>query len=180
MLNILQTGRYCLNIIKEIDMTQTQMAKLLDVSDRTLRSWKERQGKLYALLERLDLNQAEELLSQKDEQHILRLIDNQHYFQESRAFERELFKFLVSKFDVSVLKKMAKNTTLSKEARARSAYLYTFLTKKPIKLSFTLRQRVGLYHERKKESGDGLAGHYGLLSGVDANRFNQFKTKGLN
>ena len=63
-------------------MTQTQMAKLLDVSDRTLRSWKQRRDKLYTLLERLDLSQAEELLSQKDEQHILRLIDNQHYFQE--------------------------------------------------------------------------------------------------
>lgn len=86
-------------------MTQTQIAKLLNVSDRTLRSWKQRQDKLYVLLERLDLNQAEELLSQKDEQHILRTVDNQHYFQKYRAFERELFKFLVSKFDVSVLKK---------------------------------------------------------------------------
>jgi len=54
------------------------------------------------------------------------------------------------------------------------------LSKKPLKLSFTLKNRVGLYHERKLESGDGLASHYGLKSGVDMNRFNQYKTKGLN
>lgn len=161
-------------------MTQTQMSKLLDVPDRTLRSWKKNRNKLYTLIEKLDYAQAEELLSQKNNTHILKLLENQEYFHEYRAFERELFKFLVSKFDVTVLKKMTKDTTLSKEARARAAYLYSFLTQKPIKLSFTLKNNVGLYHERKQASGDGLASHYGLLSGVDAHRFNQYKTKGLN
>lgn len=161
-------------------MTQTQMSKLLDVPDRTLRSWKKNRNKLYTLIEKLDYAQAEELLSQKNNTHILKLLENQEYFHEYRAFERELFKFLVSKFDVTVLKKMTKDTTLSKEARARAAYLYSFLTQKPIKLSFTLKHPVGLYHERKQASGDGLASYYGLLSGVDAHRFNQYKTKGLN
>lgn len=161
-------------------MTQTQMSKLLDVSDRTLRSWKNNRKKLYTVLERLDYLEAEELLTQKDNAHIIRLLENQEYFQNYRAYERELFKFLVSKFDVVVLKKLSKDTSLSKEARARSAYLYTFVTKKPLKLNFNLKERVGLYHERKLESGDGLASHYGLLSGVDINRFNQYKTKGVN
>lgn len=161
-------------------MTQAQMAKLLDVSDRTLRSWKKNRNKLYTLCSKLDYTEAEALLTQKDNNHIVRLLENQEYFEDYRAFERELFKFLVSKSDVTILKKMSKDTTLSKEARARSAYLYTFLTKKPIKLSFTLTQKVGLYHERKLESGDGLAQYYGLLAGVDMNRFNQYKTKGLN
>jgi len=161
-------------------MTQTQMAKLLDVSDRTLRSWKKNRNKLYTLLERLDADQSQELLLQKDNNHILKLLENQDYFQEYRAFESALFKVLVSKFDVNVLKKFAKETSLSKEARARAAYLYTFLTKISVKLSFTLNPKVGLYHERKQESGDGLAAYYGLLSGVDMNRYTQYKTKGVN
>lgn len=161
-------------------MTQTQMVKLLGVSDRTLRSWKTNRNSLYTLLDRLDFNQSEELLSQKDNMHVKKLLENQEYFQEYRSFEKELFKFLVSKFDTNILKKMAKDTAFSKEARARSAYLYTFLTKKPLKLSFSLNKKVGLYHGRKQESGDGLADYYGLLSGVDANRFNQYKTKGNN
>ena len=161
-------------------MTQTQMVKLLGVSDRTLRSWKKNRSNLYTLLDRLDYKQSEDLLAQKDNMHIKKLLENQDYFQDYRSFERDLFKFLVSKFDTNVLKKMAKDTTLSQEARARSAYLYTFLTKKPMKLSFSLSKKVGLYHERKQESGDGLANYYGLLSGVDANRFNQYKTRGNN
>ena len=36
-------------------MTQQQMSKLLDVSDRTLRDWK--RNRLYTLLENLDYNE---------------------------------------------------------------------------------------------------------------------------
>lgn len=161
-------------------MTQKQISKLLDISDRTLRSWKSNREKLYTVLEQLDYFEAQELLTKKDNAHILRLLENQNYFTDYRAFERELFKFLVSKFDTVVLKKFSKDTTLSKEARARSAYLYTFLTKKPLKLSFTLKHKIGLYHERKLESGDGLARYYRLKSGVNMNRFNQYKTRGSN
>ena len=67
-------------------MTQTQMSKLLDVSDRTLRSWKQNRNKLYTLIERLDYAQAEELLLQKNNTHILKLLENQEYFHEYRAF----------------------------------------------------------------------------------------------
>lgn len=38
-------------------MTQQQMSKLLDVSDRTLRDWKSNRNRLYTLLENLDYNE---------------------------------------------------------------------------------------------------------------------------
>ncbi len=156
------------------------MSKLLNISDRTLRSWKSRRTELYRLLERLDYTQAQTLVMQKSNEYIIRLLENQDYFNDYRSFERELFKFLVSGIDTKILKKLSKDTALSKEARARGAYLYTFLTKKPAKLSFTLKNRVGLYHERKLDSGDSLSGYYGLISGVDPRRFNQYKIKELN
>ncbi|NOX15227.1 MAG: hypothetical protein GXP61_04255 [Epsilonproteobacteria bacterium] len=161
-------------------MTQQEMSKLLNISDRTLRSWKNRRTELYGLLERLDYTQAQTLVFQKSNEHIIRLLENQKYFTDYRSFERELFELLVSGIDTKILKKLSKDTILSKEARARSAYLYTFLTKKPTKLSFTLKNKTGLYHERKLDSGDSLSGYYGLISGVDPHRFNQYKMKGLN
>ena len=38
-------------------MTQQQMSKLLDVSDRTLRDWKSNRSRLYTLLENLNYNE---------------------------------------------------------------------------------------------------------------------------
>lgn len=38
-------------------MTQQQISKLLDVSDRTLRDWKSNRSRLYTLLENLDYNE---------------------------------------------------------------------------------------------------------------------------
>ena len=163
-------------------MTQIQMSKLLGISIRTLQTWKLKKNreKLYVLLAQLDYHEAQELLAHKDHTHLIALLENQEYFTSYRDFEAELFKYLTSGTSTEVLKKMAKNTHLSQEARARSAYLYTFLTNKPLKLSFTLKQRVGLYHERNQDSGDGLARLYGLLSGVDMQRFNQYKMTGSN
>ena len=163
-------------------MTQSQMSKLLSISIRTLQNWKHKKNreKLYMLLEQLDYHEAQELLQQKEHKHLIALLENQEYFTSYRDFEAALFNYMTSKASTDVLKKMAKNTDLSKEARARSAYLYTFLTNKPLKLSFTLKQRVGLYHERNQDSGDGLARLYGLLSGVDMQRFNQYKMTGSN
>ena len=125
----------------------------------------------------------EELKSFKEpqnEEHIKMLLENQNTFTSYRDFEEELFKYLTSRGSTDVLKKMAKNTDLSKEARARSAYLYSFLTHEPLKLSFTLKQRVGLYHGETRDTGNGLARMYGLLSGVDMQRFNQYKMTGSN
>ncbi len=163
-------------------MTQSQMSTLLGISIRTLQTWKHKKNreKLYVLLEQLDYQVAQELLQQKDHQHLIVLLENQEHFTSYRDFEAVLFNYLTSKASTDVLKKMAKNTNLSKEARARSAYLYSFLTNKPLKLSFTLKQSVGLYHGRNQDTGDGLARYYGLLSGVDMQRFNQYKMTGSN
>jgi len=163
-------------------MTQVQMSTLLGISIRTLQTWKHKKNreKLYVLLEQLDYQVAQELLQQKDHKHLITLLENQEHFTSYRDFEAALFNYLTSKASTDVLKKMAKNTNLSKEARARSAYLYSFLTNKPLKLSFTLKQSVGLYHGRNQDTGDGLARYYGLLSGVDMQRFNQYKMTGSN
>ncbi len=163
-------------------MTQAQMSQLLGISIRTLQAWKHKKNRenLYVLLERLDYHVAQNLLMQKDNQHLIVLLENQEHFTSYRDFEEELFKYLTSGESADILKQMAKNVNLSKEARARSAYLYSFLTNKPLKLSFTLKQRAGLYHERNQDAGDGLARLYGLLSGVDMQRFNQYKITGSN
>ena len=73
---------------------------------------------------------------------------------------------------------MAKDTTLSKEARARSAYLYSFLTDKIVELSFKTKVDVGFYYGNKTETGNGLVRLYGLKNGIDMARFNQFKMTG--
>ncbi len=163
-------------------MTQVQISTLLGISIRTLQTWKHKKNRenLYVLLEQLDYREAQELLTQKDHKHLIALLENQEYFTLYRDFEAALFNYLTSKESADVLKKMAKNTDLSKEARARCAYLYSFLTHEPLKLSFTLKQRVGLYHGETRDTGDGLARMYGLLSGVDMQRFNQYKMTGSN
>lgn len=161
-------------------MKQYEMAALLNIPDRTLRDWKKSRKALYSLLEKLDPSYVEEILRKSNNLHVIKLLENQDYFDEYRAFERELFKYLTSGPNKEVLKKLAFDERLSKEARARSAYLYTFLTKKPLKLEVNLPKKTSLFHKNKNESGDGLASLYGLARGIDMNRYNQYKTKGTN
>lgn len=47
-------------------MTQQQISKLLDVSDRTLRDWKKNRHRLYNLLESLDYKEAKEKIKAVD------------------------------------------------------------------------------------------------------------------
>jgi hypothetical protein len=70
---------------------------------------------------------------------------------------------------------LAKDNTLSKQARARSAYIYSFLTDRFIELSFKTKVNVGFYYGNKNKTGNGLARIYGLTNGIDISRFNQFK-----
>lgn len=163
-------------------MTQVEMANLLGLSPRTLQDWKDKKNRqpLFYLLSNIDLKSAKELVNQGDNEHIMRLLENKNYFTDYRAFEKELFNYLTSKKDAVILKKLSKNVDLSKEARARSAYLYSFLTKRLLKLSFVPKDKVGLYHENKNDYADGLARYYGLVSGIDMGRFNQYKMKGVN
>jgi hemerythrin-like domain-containing protein len=47
-------------------VTQQQMSKLLDISDRTLRDWKKSRQRLYKLLESIDYNEAKKKINGVD------------------------------------------------------------------------------------------------------------------
>jgi hypothetical protein len=152
---------------------------LLDVPERTLRDWKKgNRGKLYKLLETLDYENAKKLLDMNNNMDLKRVLENEQYYNSLRVFEKDLYALLVSGRDSRVWLELSKDTSLSKEARARAAYLYSFLTNKMTQLRFKSKVNVGLYHGNKNETGNGLARLYGLKNGVDMSRFNQFKMTG--
>ena len=160
-------------------MNQQQMHKLLDVPERTLRDWKKgNRDKLYKLLETLDYDTAQQLLDMNDNMDLKSLLENGQYFSSLRDFEKSLYRVLVSGRDSKVWLELSKDITLSKDARARSAYLYSFLTNKMVQLSFKTKVNVGFYHANKNDTGNGLARLYGLKNGIDMQRFNQFKMTG--
>ena len=149
-------------------MNQQQMHKLLDVPERTLRDWKKgNRDKLYQLLETLDYETAQKLLAMHDNADIKRVLENEQDYHSLREFEKDLYALLVSGRDSRAWLELSKDTNLSKEARARSAYLYSFLTNKMTQLSFKSKVNVGLYHGNKNETSNGLARLYGLSSGLD-------------
>ncbi len=162
-------------------MTQQQMHTLLDVPQRTLRDWKSgNREKLYALLETLDYDAVQTLLSMNSKETLVHLLENERYFSDYREFERTLYPLLVSNRDTKVWLSFSKDTSLSKVARSRSAYLYSFLTNKVVKLNFKsdINNKAGFYHGNKNETANGLAKMYGLRNGIDMQRFNQYKTTG--
>ena len=160
-------------------MNQQQMHKLLDVPERTLRDWKKgNRDKLYKLLETLDYDTAQQLLNMSGNMDLKSLVENGQHFNSLREFEKSLYEVLVSGRDSKVWLELSKDTTLSKDARARSAYLYSFLTNKMTQLPFKTKVNVGFYHANKNDTGNGLARLYGLKNGIDMQRFNQFKMTG--
>lgn len=160
-------------------MNQQQIHKLLDVPERTLRDWKGgNRSKLYKLLETLDYETAQNLLDMNNNMDLKKVIENEQFYSSLREFEKDLYTVLVSGRDSRIWLELSKDTTLSKEARARSAYLYSFLTSTMAQLSFKSKVNVGLYHGSKNETGNGLAKLYGLINGIDMQRYNQFKMTG--
>ena len=160
-------------------MNQQQVYRLLGVSDRTLRDWKKgKRNKLYMLLESLDYETAQKLLKMNNNMDLKRLLENEQYYSSLRDFEKDLYEVLVSGRDTKAWKDLSKDTSLSQEARARAAYLYSFLTNKMTKLTFKHKVDVGFFHGNKNETGNGLARLYGLKNGIDVQRFNQFKMTG--
>jgi len=160
-------------------MNQQQMHKLLDVPERTLRDWKTgNRDKLYKLLETLDYETAQQLLNTNNNMDLKKLLENEQYFNSLREFEKSLYSVLVSGRNSNAWLELSKDSMLSKEARARAAYFYSFLTNKMTKLSFKSKVNVGLYHDNKNDTGNGLARLYGLKNGLDMARFNQFKMTG--
>ena len=162
-------------------MTQQQMHTLLDVPERTLRDWKYgNREKLYTLLETLDYEAVQTLLSMNSKEKMVQLLENEQYFSDYREFERTLYPLLVSNRDTKVWLNLAKDTSLSTVARSRAAYLYSFLTNKMVKLGFkpNVNNKAGFYHSNKNETANGLAKIYGLRNGIDMQRFNQYKMTG--
>ncbi|HFU76596.1 MAG TPA: hypothetical protein ENK66_10165 [Arcobacter sp.] len=178
-LNLDKTAIFAYNQEKGVAMTQQQIQELLNVPERTLRDWKKgNRSKLYQLLKSLDYSQAEQILNRTNNNDLKKLLENEKYFTSLRDFEKSLYPVLVSGRDSAIWSKLAKDNTLSKEARARSAYLYSFLTNKAVELSFKTKVNVGFFHGNTKETGNGLARIYGLINGIDMARFNQFKMTG--
>ena len=160
-------------------MTQQQMNDLLGISTRTLRHWKNSNRQdLYHLLENLDYDNAKNLLQTNSNEDLKSVLENEEYFTNQRDFERKLYPLLTSGLDVSTLLKLAKDRTLSFAARARAGYLYSFLTKKVAQLTFKTKPNVGFYYGDKNQTENGLAKMYGLTSGIDMARFNQYKMTG--
>lgn len=160
-------------------MKQQQMQELLGVPERTLRDWKKNnRSELYKLLEAIDYNTAKKLLVQNNNADLKKLLENEQYYPSERDFEKELYAVLTSGRNNDVWLKLSKDTTLSKGARARSAYLYSFLTRKPTALSFNTPPDIGFYHGNRNQTGNGLAKLYGLKNGIDMRRFNQYKMTG--
>lgn len=160
-------------------MNQKQMHKLLDVPERTLRDWKTgNRDKLYRLLETLDYETVQQLLKMNNNSDLKRLLENEKHYSALRNFEKDFYEVLVSGRDSKVWLELSRDTALSKEARARAAYVYSFLTNKVVQLSFKRKVNVGLYHGNNNDTGNGLARLYGLKNGLDMSRFNQYKMTG--
>ena len=160
-------------------MTQQQIHELLGISTRTLRHWKSTNRKeLYTLLEKLDYQSVQGLINNNSYEDIIHILENEDYYNDQREFERKLYDILTSKIDVNILLKLSKDRTLSLKARARAAYLYSFLTKKVAQLNFKTKPNVGFFHGNKEKTGNGLARMYGLTNGIDMQRFNQYKMTG--
>ena len=160
-------------------MKQQQMQELLGIPERTLRDWKKNnRSELYKLLEAIDYNTAKKLLAQNNNADLKKLLENELYYSSERDFERDLYEVLVSGRSSDVWLKLSRDTTLSKAARARAAYLYSFLTRKPAILSFNTPPHTGFYHGNRNHTGNGLAKMYGLKNGIDMRRFNQYKMTG--
>ncbi|WP_419776683.1 hypothetical protein [Malaciobacter marinus] len=132
------------------------------------------------LLDNLCPNRAKYLMQKANKQTFLRFLENEKYFDTLRDFERELYPLLVDR-DTSIWKKLANDKTLSIQARLRSAYLYTYLSKKPLKLDFDIekyKDQFSFYHGNRSKDGDGYASMFGLKNGLNNMRFNQFKSTG--
>ena len=163
-------------------MTQQEMHELFDVDTRTLRNWKKsKRSKLFSLLETLDFNEAKNLLDMHNDKDLKRLLENEQYFTNGREFEKELYSTLVSHRDSKNWLNLSKDTSLSKNARMRAAYLYTFLTGKFVKLGFKVNSdepQVSFFYKTRPSTGNEFASIYGLKNGIDIMRFNQFKMTG--
>ena len=163
-------------------MTQQEMHELFDVDTRTLRNWKKsKRSKLFNLLETLDFDEAKNLLDTHGNEDLKRLLENEQYFDNGREFEKELYSTLVSHRNSKNWLQLSKDAALSKNARMRAAYIYTFLTNKLVKLGFKVdseEPQVSFFYKTRPSTANEFANMYGLKNGINMMRFNQFKMTG--
>lgn len=157
-------------------MTKKEMKELFGEDLEFLKSNKN----LKNLLENLCQQRAKYLIQKVNKQTFFRILENEKYFDSQLDFEKELYPLLVDR-DTAIWKRFANDESLSKQVRLRSAYLYVYLSKRPLKLNFDVEQYRGqfsFFHKTKSEDGDGYARMFGLKNGLDNMRFNQFKNTG--
>jgi hypothetical protein len=157
-------------------MTKKEMKELFGEDLEFLKSNKN----LKNLLENLCPQRAKVLMQKVDKQTYLRILENEKYFNSQLDFEKELYPLLLDR-DTAIWKRLVNDESLSIKARLRSAYLYVYLSKIPLKLNFDMedyRNQFSFFHKTKSEDGDGYARIFGLKNGLDNMRFNQFKNTG--
>lgn len=115
------------------------------------------------------------LLLDDDTTALEKILNNEHYFNDPRAYEQYLFyrvAFLRKKHE---LLKFTKDHLQSKPVRQRAAYLYEFVTHQKVELDFQ-PTAVKLYAKSKRPISD--VDKYGVCSGVDLTRYEQFVQTG--
>lgn len=115
------------------------------------------------------------LLLDDDTTALEKILNNEHYFNDPRDYEQYLFyrvAFLRKKHE---LLKFTKDPLQSKPVRQRAAYLYEFMTHQKVALDFE-PTAVKLYAKSKRPMSD--VNEYGVCSGVDLTRYEQFVQTG--
>lgn len=117
----------------------------------------------------------ERMLLDDDATALEKILNNESYFNDPRDYEQYLFyrvAFLRKKHE---LLNFTKDTLRSKEVRQRAAYLYEFMTHQKVELDFEPLP-VKLYANSKRPMSD--THEYGVCSGVDLTRYEQFVRTG--
>lgn len=161
-------------------MTEKEINELFNIDKITFRKWKKsNKSKLCILLERLEFKEAKRIIGMYGDEDLKRILENELYFEDGRTFERELYPLLISNSGNENWLRLSKDTSLSNSARMRSAYIYSFLTRKHVELNFEINDKnVSFFHKTRPDTKDQLAAMYGLKNGIDMMRFNQFKSTG--
>ena len=94
-------------------MTQQQISRLLDVSDRTLRDWKKSRQRLYSLLESLNYDEAKEKINAVDIDDVVtfdpRSYSNNLFWQTNEASEQKVYAIIsnylstMNDYDIKIL-----------------------------------------------------------------------------
>ena len=113
----------------------------------------------------------------KRDSELYRILDNENHFYDGREFERALYPLLLNTSH-SVWKNIAEDSSLDIVIRVRSAYLYTYMSNEYLDIRLTDFSTPFFYRTRPIEQ-DSLVTYYGLKSGIQTQRFEQYKTRGL-